>query len=94
MAATQVMSPAANSKAKNGDAAGKKRAIEDIEEEIKAFEARFEAMQQQRIGWEMRLRNGDPPAPDHSAMEVKGGQIVGRWRKWGGEWTPRPIGIL
>lgn len=88
------MLPAANSKAKNGDAASKKRTIEDIEEEIKAFEARFEAMQQQRIGRETRLRNGDPPAPNHSSMEVKGGQIVGRWRKWDGEWVPRPIGVL
>lgn len=93
MTATQVMVPATNSKAKNGDA-GKKVTIQDVEEEIKTFEARFEAMQQQRTEWEARLRNGDPSMPDHSAMEVEGGEMVGRWRKWGGEWVPRPIGVL
>lgn len=101
MAATQVILPTTNSKArstkstKNSGADGKKRAIEDIEEEIKAFEARFEAMQRQRAEWEARLRNSDSALmPDDSAMEVEEKQIVGRWRKWSGEWVPRPIGVL
>lgn len=101
MAATQVMLPTANPKteptkrAKNGEADKKKRAIEDIEEEIKVFEARFEAMQRQRTEWEARVRNGgSAPAPDSDMMEVEGGKMIGRWRKWSGEWVPRPIGIL
>lgn len=97
MAAAQVMPSAANPKAEStksamkGNVGCKKRAIEDVEEEIKAFEARFETMQRQRIEWEARLRNGDPPVPDRSVMEA---ETVGRWRKWSGEWVPRPIGVL
>lgn len=93
MTATQVMAPATNPKVKSGDA-GKKITIQDVEEEIEAFEAKFEVMQQQRTEWEARLRNGDSSMPDHSVMKVEGGEIVGRWRKWGGEWAPRPIGVL
>lgn len=86
MAATQVTPLATTLKtesANSGDGARKKRAIEDIEEEIKAFEARFEDMQRQRV-----------LEPSYSAIEVEGRQIAGRWRKWSGEWTPRPIGVL
>lgn len=97
MAATQVTLPAAGLKAefaKNGDATCKKRAIEDVEEEIKVFEARFEAMQRQRTEWEARLRNADSSTPDPSVMEVEERKMIGGWRKWSGEWTPRPIGVL
>lgn len=97
MAATQVTPPATTLKAesaKSGDGARKKRAIEDIEEEIKAFEARFEAMQRQRTEWAASLLNRDVLEPSHNAIEVEGRQIAGRWRKWSGEWTPRPIGVL
>lgn len=101
MAATQVILPAASpnpeirESAKNDSTDGKKRAIEDVEEEIKAFEARFEAMQRQRMEWEARLKNGgSTPMMDDSVMEVEGSNKVGRWIKWSGEWVPRPIGVL
>lgn len=88
IAATQVVLPPAR-KAENGIDT-RKRKLEEVEAEVKEFEARFEAMKRQKAEQEARLRDGDAMQIETVVETVK----AGRWKKWSGEWTPRPIGVL
>lgn len=88
IAATQVVLPPAR-KAENCTDT-RKRKLEEVEAEVKEFEARFEAMKRQKAEQEARLRDGDAMQVEAVVETVK----AGRWKKWSGEWTQRPIGVL
>ncbi|RPA95221.1 Las1-domain-containing protein [Choiromyces venosus 120613-1] len=74
---------------------GKKRTIHDVEEEVKMFEARYEAMKKMRLS-----RNSESttitsiPEGRKEVVEEEGEVVIGRWKKWSGKWAPRPIGVI
>ncbi|CCX12043.1 Las1-like-domain-containing protein [Pyronema domesticum] len=61
-----------------------KRSLEDIDAEIDAFEAQLDRIQQKRT----------KPTTTLLVKEDKKAQVAGKWRRWEGEWTPKPFGVL
>ncbi|PUU81452.1 Las1-like-domain-containing protein [Tuber borchii] len=80
----------------NKQLTGKKRSIHDVEEEVKMFEARYEAMKKMRLSRNSggtittSIPEGDKEAMDDQESEV----VIGTWKKWSGKWAPRPIGVV
>ncbi|KAL7271817.1 rRNA-processing protein las1 [Rhizina undulata] len=64
----------------------RKRGIEDVEEELKDFEGRFEMMAAQRKEWDDRRRG--------EVAQNVGVKRNGKWRKWEGHWVIKPIGVV
>jgi hypothetical protein len=62
----------------------KKRSLEEIDAEIDAFEAQLDRIQQKRT----------KPTTTLLVKEDKKAQVAGKWRRWEGEWTPKPFGVL
>ena len=79
----------------------KKRSIEDLEDELTHFEQRFAQMEKHMEGWmqgrvdEINLEPAekDVPAVFQITEEPKDA-TSGKWRRYEGIWTPRPIGVL
>jgi len=75
---------------------GKKRSIHDVEEEVKMFEARYEAMKKMRLSRNLgstiptSTSEGDKEPIDGREGEV----VIGTWKRWSGKWAPRPIGVV
>lgn len=62
-----------------------KRTVEDMDAEIRVWEERLEKMQ---AAWSAR------PAKVVVAKDAPEEQArCGKWRKWKGTWTPRPLGV-
>ncbi|CUS09724.1 unnamed protein product [Tuber aestivum] len=76
--------------------AGKKRSIHDVEEEVRMFEARYEAMKRVRLSRnsEGTITTSIPEGDKEAVGEQEGGVAIGRWKKWSGKWVPRPIGVV
>jgi len=80
----------------NTQLTGKKRSIHDVEEEVKMFEARYEAMKKMRLSRNSGdtittlILEGDKETMDDQEGEV----VIGTWKKWSGKWAPRPIGVV
>jgi len=75
---------------------GKKRSIHDVEEEVKMFEARYEAMKKMRLSRNSRSTIPTSiPEGDKEPIDGREGEIViGTWKRWSGKWAPRPIGVV
>lgn len=80
----------------NTQLAGKKRSIHDVEEEVKMFEARYEAMKRMRLSRDSGgAITASIPEGDKETMDDQEGEVViGTWKKWSGKWAPRPIGVV
>ena len=63
-----------------------KRTLEDIDAEVTAYEERLERMQQ---AWNQQPVSKVIVPADAPEEVVK----CGKWRKWQGAWTPRPLGV-
>ena len=77
----------------------KKRSIRSVEEELELFETQFEAIQRKRRGQNVAPPRDTCLIPEggkegQGQGDGLGGEGVGGWKKWSGEWTPRPIGVL
>ena len=73
--------------------------MQEIEAEIDAFEERLERMHAQRQQEQERNR----PKAASAAMDAVGAAEEGerpqaagnlKWRRWGGSWTPKPLGVV
>lgn len=81
---------------------GKKRPLQEIEAEVDAFEERFEKMHAQWQQEQERSRAmAASAAMDTAGTAEEGGrdtrpQAAGnlKWRRWDGNWTPKPLGIV
>lgn len=93
-----VITPGSSSASKSS----KKRPIEDIEDELSRWEARYARMEEQMDGW--MKRRSDEQHQDTMSVKVvteavKGTTSVpitsatGKWSVYSGVWTPRPIGV-
>jgi hypothetical protein len=66
--------------------AGTKRSFSEIEAEIAEFEERLARLQRLRA---TTISPGEMDSSDK--MEVEN---TGRWRRWEGPWTPKPLGVV
>lgn len=76
--------------------AGKKRSIHDVEEEVKMFEARYEAMKRMRLSRDSggTITTSIPEGDKETMNGQEGEVVIGTWKKWSGKWAPRPIGVV
>jgi ribosomal biogenesis protein LAS1 len=63
---------------------GEKRSLQEIEAEIDAFEERFNRIQQQRSRTKAVVVETEEIAIESA----------GKWKRWEGAWTPKPLGVV
>jgi hypothetical protein len=63
---------------------GEKRSLQEIEAEIDAFEERFNRIQQQRS-------RTKPVVVEAEEIAI---ESTGKWKRWEGVWTPKPLGVV
>lgn len=61
-----------------------KRSLEDLEAEIDSFEERFRRVQHQRL----------KPKAVEVVNTVAEARNAGKWKRWEGNWIPKPLGII